>query len=414
MFFSLARYAGYCCSIFFLISFPCFADLASRTLYLTWIHDPQTTMTLQWITPLQQVNSHVDYQAIGDSEWQSQKGSSFPLFPNSQYLVHRVELTELKPNTVYQFKAPPSEEEFRFQTMPTDLNHPIQFVVGGDMYHDNIELMKETSRQAAKTDPDFALIGGDIAYAVGRTSEPQNVEKWIDWIEAWHECMITSEHRLIPVLAAIGNHDVPGHFDQTPEKATIFRALFPASEDQIYHVLDFGSYLSLFILDSGHANPIDGEQTDWLKKNLEERQNIIHRLAIYHVPAYPSFRCWNQKYSALIRQYWVPLFEKYGISLVFENHDHTYKRTRPLLNNKVNKNGITYIGDGAWGVAQPRRPQSVRKPFYLEKLNPIRHFLKIKLHQEKQQVFCLDPQGNLIDYYKKELNTPKSMSLING
>ena len=119
---------------------------------------------------------------------------------------------------------------------------------------------------------------------------------------------------------------------------------------QIYNSLDFGSFLSLILLDSGHANPIEGAQTQWLNNVLEKRQNILHRFAFYHVPAYPCVRSYRTKQSVLIRKTWIPLFEKWGIQVAFEHHDHAYKRTYPLLKNRIQPHGIIYLGDGGWGL----------------------------------------------------------------
>jgi hypothetical protein len=44
------------------------------------------------------------------------------------------------------------------------------------------------------------------------------------------------------------------------------------------------------------------------------------------------------------------LFDKYHVKAVFENHEHQYKKTFPLLNNTVNPNGTIYFGDGAMGI----------------------------------------------------------------
>lgn len=387
----------------FLLVGCCYADLANDTIYLTWQRNPETTMTIQWISLVAEESNPDDnqiyYQVKGDEEWQTANGTLF-LFPQaSQYHIHRVELVNLCPNTTYCFKIKNSEQEYLFRTMPMHLNLPIRFVVGGDMYHDEIELMNETSRQAAKLDPHFALIGGDIAYAVEKPQSPQIIQKWIEWIQAWHATMITKEGRLIPVLAAIGNHDLVGHFDQNPIQAKIFSSLFPMPGEQIYNVLDFGSYLSIFILDSGHANPINGIQAAWLKNALEDRQNIKYRFAIYHVPAYPSVRSYHNRYSALIRRYWVPTFEKGGLTMAFENHDHAYKRTHPLIKNRINSQGIVYVGDGCWGVAEPRTFSFLCKPFYLAKWASTRHFLVITLAEDQQHLVSIDSQGKIIDAY---------------
>lgn len=385
--------------------FPCIADLATDTVYLTWLRSPDTTMTIQWISPSDQDQSPVLYRGKQEHEWSTENGVYY-LFPQTtNYFIHRVELQGLKPDSEYVFKISADSPEFSFRTMPSQLDQSIRFVVGGDMYHDGLELLSATNRQAARFNPAFAIVGGDIAYASGsRGSSLQKVDRWMAWVKAWHKDMVTSQGYLIPVIAAIGNHDVSGNYNQTPAQARIFSLLFPMPGFQIYNVLDFGSYLSIFLLDSGHANLIAGKQTDWLKNTLEGRQNVNNLFAVYHVPAYSSIRAFNGRTAMDIRRYWVPLFEKGGIQAAFEHHDHAYKRTFPLLNNKVHPDGVVYLGDGAWGVEKPRNFKASRpKRFYLAKFASTRHFIGVILQKEQQTFVSIDPDGNLIDKYVKDL-----------
>ncbi|WP_068469109.1 purple acid phosphatase family protein [Candidatus Protochlamydia phocaeensis] len=386
------------------LSLPCPAALPSDTLYLTWQRDPTTTMTIQWLSQPEDKTSLIAYKPEGSVEWIEQQGACFKFPQARQYLIHRVELTQLEPDTDYLFKFPSTEDIYRFRTMPIHLHRPLRFVVGGDMYHDGMNLVIEMSKQAAKANPSFALVGGDIAYAVGSLNIPfQKIERWIDWVKMWHQYMVTPEGRLIPVLAAIGNHDLSGQYDQTPLQAKIFSSLFPMPGEQIYNALDFGSYLSLLILDSGHANSIGGAQTSWLQAALESRQNSLHRFAIYHVPAYPSVRSFDNRQSSAIRRFWVPLFESENLHAAFEHHDHAYKRTFPLLKNKIHPQGVLYLGDGAWGVEKARQLRSNRKPYYLAKFASTRHVIVVTLYSNQRHFMCLDNQGQMIDEYTQPL-----------
>jgi len=54
--------------------------------------------------------------------------------------------------------------------------------------------------------------------------------------------------------------------------------------ERSFATLDFGDYLSLVLLDSGHVAPIGGEQADWLDSALGERAERPHVFAVNHVP----------------------------------------------------------------------------------------------------------------------------------
>ncbi|WP_075883006.1 fibronectin type III domain-containing protein [Candidatus Protochlamydia sp. W-9] len=390
-------------------------DLASETVYLTWQKDPTTTMTIQWISSKKEKEVQLFYRQSTEANWIQVKGIIFN-FPHSpSYFINRVELTNLEPDTEYIFKIETNSQTHLFRTLPCSLQRPLRFVVGGDMYHDGIDLMIDICKQAAKTNPSFALVGGDIAYGVGESYIPlQKIERWIVWLKAWHQSMITPEGRLIPIIAAIGNHDLIGHYQQTPAQAKIFSSLFPMAETSIYNVFDFNSYLSIWLLDSGHANPVSGQQTTWLNRTLRERQHTQHRFAIYHVPAYPSIRNFNNKRSSIIRKFWVPAFEQGNLHAAFEHHDHAYKRTYPLLQNKIHPKGILYLGDGAWGIKKARQLKHTQ-PSYLAKFISIRHVIIVTLQSDKQYFMCINEYGQMIDEYQQNLESshPNTISNFN-
>lgn len=383
---------------FSLLVVSCWADNLD-TLYLTWQHSPSSTMTLQWITSPQEKQTEVIYrQRKNEREWRKVSGESFPIPRSPEYLIHRVELLELQPDTEYIFKVIPYEDCYQFLTAPTNLEKELKFIVGGDMY-DSLTDMNRTSEKAAQTNPVFAVIGGDIAYAVTSSkSTSEDIQRWIEWIKAWHKTMVTPQGNLIPVIAAIGNHDLLGQYDQTPTQAAVFSAFFRANDKKIYDVLDFSDYLSIVLLDSGHANPIGGEQTRWLDSVLKERQHIPHLFAIYHVPAYPSVRSFQTRQSSLIRHFWVSSFEKWGLQVAFEHHDHAYKRTYPLRKNRIHSQGVVYIGDGGWGV----KTRPVRARPYIAKAASVRHFIAVSLTPFRQKFTSISEKGEIIDEFVTE------------
>lgn len=381
-------------------------------LYLTWQRHPETTMTICWITQLDRSDDTIYYQQEGKNLWQQTTGNHAQLPEKTPYLIHVVELTDLDPAHTYYFCIGNEGMTYKFRTMPSSFSQPIRFVAGGDVYHDGIDLVHETNRQAAKTSPHFALIGGDIAYASGMkiSSVPswitkltdgfttQKFDRWLTWLMAWKQDMITPEGFLIPFLPVLGNHDVSGGFNQSQAQAPFFYSLFPMPGSQGYNVLDFGNYMSIILLDSDHTNPIEGSQTAWLDEVLEQRQQVPHKFAVYHVPAYPSYRPYDSTVSEKIRTYWVPLFDQYRLTAAYEHHDHDYKRTYPLLHGKIDANGVHYFGDGAWGVAKPRVATKLSKKWYLEKTAPARHFLLTSIEPSgKKTVSAIRSDGQLVD-----------------
>ncbi len=359
--------------------------------YLTWQHDPTTTMTVQWHSDAGRDNI-VQYQELGERVWHNAVGAHH-LMPHSDRIVHVTELTDLEPGTDYRFRFGENSVAFTFRTMPRDATKPIRFVVGGDTM-EPLDFLDEgfeaTCRLAAKQDPMFAVIGGDIAYANG---SPKRVKRWYRWLAGWKKYMVTSDGRLIPLLVTIGNHEVQGRYDQTPGQAPFFYSLFAMPGPRGYNVLDIGRYMSVVLLDSDHTHPIDGEQTDWLRRTLADRQDVPHLFAVYHVPAYPSVRKFDNRVSTKVREHWVPLFERLGVDVVFEHHDHVYKRTYPIRGGIPDPRGVLYLGDGGWGVL-PRKP---RERWYLQKTASTRHFILVRIDGRSRSFLAIDGEGQVID-----------------
>ena len=363
-----------------------------QSLFLTWQRDPTTTMTIDWHTYGENEPSALLYRKVGSSDWGQAAGAAHP-FPFSQRTIHRVELTGLEPDTLYAFKTPGFERVFQFRTMPKSLSdRPVVFAAGGDTRHSQ-NMMEATNRRVMQHAPDldFIVWGGDLAYADG---QPDRLYRWYEWFDAIMNTLITEEGRVVPIVVGIGNHEVrQGYWEQhggyrpTDEWresiAPYFYRLFAFPGQPGYGVLDFGRYLSLILLDTDHSGPIVGEQTNWLKTTLEERDGMTHIFPVYHVAAFPSHREFNGTIETRIRTHWVPLFEQNNLRVAFENHDHTYKRTVPIRENvqvAEGEGGIVYLGDGAWGV--DTRSGNQRNQWWIQEFSSSHHAIIVTLTRE--------------------------------
>jgi acid phosphatase type 7 len=373
-------------------------------LYLTWLHDPTSTMTIQWHNK-DDPSSVILFQKEGEQEWLRQEGHS-KVLPNATLLfgnvfVHTVELVSLASDTNYSFKIGENPTVYRFRTMPKTSGRPLFFVVGGDVYQDDVLKFKKMNREVAHRDPDFVILGGDIAYTRGHGAFLKGryfeIKRWQTFFKAWQEQMITSDGRLIPLIVVIGNHDLESTHPDPRKKPVLFYEFFAMPEPLIsYRTLDFGSYLSLILLDTGHTYPIAGAQTAWLEKTLSEREHIPHKMAVYHVSAYPSVYDYNKGNRRHIRRHWVPLFERYQVRTAFEHHDHAFKRTFRLKEGKIDPEGVLYLGDGGWAV-MPRQVRSPLETWYLEKAAAVNFVYLVALQNEKGIVQAIDIRGRIFD-----------------
>ncbi|MCH8558554.1 MAG: T9SS type A sorting domain-containing protein [Balneolia bacterium] len=361
--------------------------------YAYYLDDPLTTVHLAWI------EGHSDSQNLeirrqGTTSWNRPQVNRQSRIPGSEKTLHEVQLTNLRAGSVYEFRFGSSGVLQSFRTLPETHDIPVGFVSGGDLYG-SVSLMTATTSAAAASNPYFAVIGGDWAYADG---DPARVDRWFNLLDIWHRNAITTDGHIIPFVPVIGNHEVQGGYRTDPEKAPLYFTFFDKPDKRAYYTLDVGDYLSLILLDSNHTNSVAGKQTEWLSERLQERAHVEHLFPSYHVAAWPSFRSFTNPNSRDIRNHWVPLFEQAGIRLAFEHHDHTFKRTKPILNGEENENGVVYIGDGAWGVGTRDIDESDRR-WYLEKASSDHHFWHIVIAPGMRIVRALDPQRNLLDSF---------------
>ena len=331
-------------------------------------------------------------------------------FADSGRVIHRVILKGLNPDTPYVFDIREGSQRLRdrkwfFRTAPDRLTDAVTFVTGGDMYHER-KWLDEMNRRAGLERPLFALLGGDLAYANGK-----EVDRWYDWIDSWHDNAVTADDYLIPMIAVIGNHECiktqnlnevkeADRKDFDPRKvAKFYYSLFPLPQEVSNFVIDFGNYLSIACLDSYHTQTPKA-QTEWLESTLEQRTNFPHLFACYHRPAYGTL---IKDDMQEIRKEWAPLFEKYGVDVAFENDHHVYKRTMPIKHNQVDANGVTYMGDGAWGVNVDREVDwtKLRPLKYIVRAEQLRHLIRVKLYQGRQQFEAIDGKGKYIDSFTR-------------
>lgn len=388
----------------FLMTTLVLGQQAPHGIYLTWIEDPTTTIHVDWHTD-NQAESHLYMREKGRDDWRTLDSKVLP-YPFSERWVHRVGVKNLKENTAYELRFGEDPEIYYFKTLPKTLKErSLKIAIGGDTMHQKAWFEK-TNRVVASYEPDFIIIGGDMAYENGLA---ENIQRIYDWFDAYKQTLVLEDGRILPCIVAIGNHEVVGGYHDNNEGykqtndfrariAPYFYGLFAFPGQPGYNALDFGDYLSLFILDTQHSNPIAGEQTKWLKKALSKRKNVLHKIPIYHIPGYPSVREFDGKVQGLVRDTWMPLFESNEVRIAFSNHDHAYKRTFPIKAGEVNEKGVTYIGDGSWGV-EPRPIHDQDSTWYLKEVKSVRAFTLLTLEGRNFSLISVDEDGNVIDRF---------------
>jgi len=372
-----------------------------RHVYLTWQGDTSRTMTVNYqaFEPAEASTVYFDtkprngrhgeyrYMAVGDSHQLADL--------TDERRIHWVELENLAPGETYYFIAGNPRHGFtaerKFRTIPTGSQN-LRFVTGGDMgVSTNVALLLQ---QAARLSPAFGVVGGDIAYA---NDVLTNYTRWDAWLDHWQTNMVTPAGYTIPMVLAIGNHETKSRMAPSPTNAQFYFTYFAQTRDQSFYARTFGKNLAMFLLDTGHVSPHDGEQAAWLDAQLTAHRNVPHKFAVYHVPLYPSHRAFDGASSVKGRQVWLPIFDKHGLTAAFENHDHTFKRTHLLRENKPDPRGTLYLGDGCWGMGA--RTVDAQRRWYETKAASIQHFWQVDVSRNRVEYRAINKEGNIFDVY---------------
>jgi acid phosphatase type 7 len=384
-------------------SMEAFTKRAARVqaTYLTWdSEDTATTMVVKILTLEKPKNPRLLFGTAVQMVKHNNRFTAPPderNIPNTPLFITSFSLSGLSPDSTYFFNfkddthQATSEESFR--TLPAN-DSPVEFLSGGDMSASpNISKIA----QAAVTDDTMAyVIGGDIAYDDGKTS---NYKLWLKWFSYMNTAARTPNGRMIPMILALGNHEANSSSSKDPfSKIPFYTHLFLQNGGGTYFKREFASHTTLFALDSGHFSSHSGAQKQWLEKELSNSSKE-NKMAVYHVPLYPTHRSEDGSFTQDGRDHWLPLFDAHNLTLSFENHDHTLKRTHMLRNNKqVQSGGTVYVGDGCWGVGA----RTVNKRWYHHLAESKLHIWRVKASSSSVKLEAIGTDGIIYDEFAIE------------
>lgn len=306
---------------------------------------------------------------------------------------HHAYLNNLTPSTRYYITVESDGEslgEYSFITAPAD-DRTVTLFVGGDSRQGSDRVKDNNARRRMNTVMRQLFEKDSKTIALAHTADYTDRAYWSQlyyWLKDHFEKTTTADKRLLPILPSRGNHDMDIGFEEM--------FWWPNRQNDFYYTANLNKNTALVVLNTEIS--INGNQREWLEKELENLRPKKRWLgAMYHRPAYPSVRAYEDGESR--RRAWVPLFEEYNLDLVSSGHDHSMKRTVPILNLKADPNGIVYIGDGGLGV-RPREVDPTRwylKPPGMAKSVHNVHVVEYSAKQITIKAFGIE--GETLDYF---------------
>lgn len=236
---------------------------------------------------------------------------------------------ELTPGTEYKYQVADAAHTFR-----TAGHGRTPFLVIGDTGTGSAE-QSALAQLLAKEDARLLLHTGDVAYPVGNA-------------EAYEQRYFDYYHAMMP---RVPFYPCPGNHDYYETGAAPYFALHDLpregvdeSEHGRYYSFEWGdaTFVSIDSNDPLYDPKRRARMLEWLDKTLAESDRFW-RIVYFHHPPFASGPNEDDELTALARQHIVPVLEKHKVPVVFNGHEHSYQRSKPV-------NGAVYFTSGGGGA----------------------------------------------------------------
>lgn len=287
---------------------------------------------------------------------------------------HAITLTNLAPYTTYHYRVEedglPLSPDAAFRTAAGPDQTKFTFVAFGDTRTQH-QIHQEIVDRIVELEPDFALHTGDLVY------KGNEFPNWEVFFEIEKELM-----SYVPLFPALGNHE---------ENHQHYFDLFYLPGNEHWYTFDYGNARFIFLQVDGIVDYGPGsEQYTWMERELVA--NTQPWLFVnFHIPPYTSIRRDESDIEHEVREALTPLFEQYGVDVVFTGHNHNYER------NEVN--GVTYIvtgGGGAPALYKTEEPELTREAFAV-----MYHFVLLEIDGNHLRAKVISNQGEILDEFER-------------
>ena len=306
---------------------------------LSWTQNPATSFAVTWRTDTT-VAEGIAQVAVATDAPEYEGGWHFPDTRETQAILETQSLNGvsshhfsanfegLSPKTMYAYRVGDGRRwsEWFHYTTASNGPEPFSFIYFGDAQNDVKSFWSRTIRQSFIDDPKarFIIHAGDLI------NVPEADNEWGEWFHAG-----SFIHSMIPMVATPGNHEYTigpegkGIVDRRWTKQFTFPQNGPEGPNlsETAYYLDYQG-VRIVSLNSMEIENRDTTrykiQLEWLEKVLSDNPNNW-TVMTFHFPVYGAAR----SDSGPLKKYFKPLFDKYGVDLVLQGHDHVYGRGMP-------------------------------------------------------------------------------------
>lgn len=273
---------------------------------------------------------------------------------------------------------------------PRSSGEAFSFLVFGDSGRATREQYQLASQMVALCARcDFIVHTGDVVYPGGDRH---------DYRERFFVPYATMLARK-PMWPSLGNHDVSEpHFGQPYREIFELPLNGPSGlTPEENYWFDYGN-ARFVVLNSNLEEPVLAERVaPWLRAALSA-SDATWKFAVFH---HPPYSVGKHGPNEVIQRAIVPALEAGGADFVFNGHDHTYQRTRPMRGGAPDEHGIVYVVSGAGGATLYEMTPREHWPAWLAAGSNAKHsFTRVSIDQSKLKLEQFDIDGQTIDTFE--------------
>jgi len=297
----------------------------TRGPYLGWPDDRSVSISWSTDTPS---TSRVDCLAPD--------GTRLSVFDAAPVQKHVVSFPSLAPGAVYCYSVLSDDQVLVdglcFRAPRAPLEEGFRFAVVGDTDGGTIPAL--IASRLVLEEPDLVIHTGDVVYPQGAEAgyDEQFFGPFAPWLARG------------PVLPAIGNHDA--ETDRAgPLLANFVLPVNGVTPDSRFYAFRQGSVLFVCLDDETSAYGKGSPQFEWLVQTLSASE-ALWKVVYFHEPPFSSDHS-NVEERVVLS----PVFEQFGVDVVFTGHAHLYERTRPIRLYAASGPGVLYVTEGGGGAS---------------------------------------------------------------
>jgi Calcineurin-like phosphoesterase len=318
---------------------------------------------------------------------------------------HSESLHALPPGTniCYRVFLPVDDDEHSilagegtFRTLKHNVENGLSFLVFGGL-NESEEDRYKLGNQMRMYDPDFLLYTGNLSES-GRDTEVDDT-----YFKPFHQIL-----KKTAAFIALGSHDYGWKYE-IKNSREFFRDNYskhhsmPWSEGSPQYYSFDTANATFICLDAnsleGHKQAPDidakSKQIQWLKKTLS-KSSSRWKFVLINYPIYSSS---ERSISKELRENLAPIFEMYGVDIVFQGYHKNYERTYPIRkDDKALKGGVIYTVFG--GESVPFFGGTSESRWWSDEYIKKYGFANVKIDGRILTMEVYDKDGELIDELK--------------